>query len=116
MTAIDDSLSAVTTAGDSVTLAIPDRLRGTRIHRVVVEQTAGSASSFTVDVSTDATFADLTQRVAQFTGNATVADYDNGGVGYAWEREDAGGNVYVQVTPDAGSDNDYRIRLLFMEA
>lgn len=95
------------------------------IHKIYVVQTGGSASSTTVRVSLDSNANDEKLEVAEFTGltSSDPIQHDNGGDGYTFASNDAdvvtdSDNIpthvrlYVEVAPDAGTDNDYEIRLV----
>lgn len=116
------TLAAGGTQTATVTVNAPDTRK--KIGRIVVVQTAGSAASYTVDVSTHSAVTDLTKRVTYVTGGTAAApvDVDNGGNGFFWYPGDdthanalnrAACRVYVKVTPNAGADNAYSIRFYF---
>lgn len=102
--------TAVTNAGKIVPVPIPGG--SPPLRRVLVVQTAGSAASFTVEVSSDSLVTTRSKRVAYFTGGSAAAPVDFAGP-YYWFNVD--GNAYVKIVPDAGADNNYDV-FLFTEA
>lgn len=120
----DTTLAAGGTQTATLSILAPDTRKP--LGRLIVDQTAGSAASFTVEASTDSTFADETKFIVKVTGCTTAApcDVDNGGRGFLWHAGDdshlnalnrATCRLYVRVTPASGSDNAYSIRALFGE-
>lgn len=105
-------LTATLAAGgtQTATIAIPSSVglgNSAPILRFLVVQTAGSATSYTATFSTDAAVSDLLKRIAALTGGAAATPIDTLGT-YPWE---GGANVYCKVTPNAGSDNAYTIKV-----
>jgi hypothetical protein len=104
--------------GAVASISIPEGFRHRRIHGVIVQKVAGSATTFNANVSTDPTFANATNHVVRMTGgNGNHLHYDNQGNGYEWDWRDSDDGdgtslLYVQLTPDQGSDNDFLIRVL----
>lgn len=118
----DATLSAGGTQTATLSIVAPDTRK--KIGRVIVSQTAGSAASFTVEVSTDSAVSSQVKRVLYATGgtSSTPVDLDNGGVGYFWYPQDdshanalnrATCRLYVKVTPASATDNAYSIRVYF---
>lgn len=118
----DTTLSAGGTQTATLSIVAPDTRKP--IGRLYVDQTAGSAASFTVECGTDSTFADELKLVLKVTGCTTAlpCDEDNGGNGFLWNAGDdshanalnlATCRLYVRVTPASGSDNAYAIRAMF---
>lgn len=98
-------------ATDIVTIPIPAEYRGAEILKIQVIPVSGDATSSAPVVSTDSAVTDRAQQIAAFTAATSAApvDHDNGGEGYAWAHS---ANVYVKPTPNAGTNNVYKIRLL----
>lgn len=124
MQAFEATLTGVGVAGSIATVVVTRPYKDQRVARIVVVRTAGSCTKWDTEVSTDSAVAAAAKRVAKFTGDtpANPADYDNQGRGYAWAPADApnateksSSELYVKVTPDAGADNNFTVRLYFAE-
>lgn len=98
-------------AATIITVPIPAEYRGRRIERIMIVPVAGSATSSAPVVSEDSAVSDRAKQIGDWSGCTAAApvDDDNGGQGFGWAN---GENIYVKPTPDAGSDNQYKIRLL----
>jgi hypothetical protein len=107
--------SNVGVAGTIVEVPIHENYRGRRIARIVVVKTAGSGATHDVLLTSDAAAADAALAIAEWTAEALPLDDDNHGTGFVWEYADSEGSVYVKLTPNAGADNNYRVRI-FVEA
>lgn len=55
------------------------------------------------------------QQIAGFAGNTPTAPVDdtNGGDGYDWDGYVSGGFIYIQVTPNTGTNNNYSVGVYF---
>lgn len=118
----DTTLAAGGTQTATLSIRAPDTRK--KLGRIIVDQTAGSAATFDVIVTTDSTAADETKVVFKVTGCTTSApcDEDNAGNGFFWNAgDDSHANalnralcrLYVKVTPASASDNAYSIRAYF---
>lgn len=95
------------------------------VRKVFVEQTGGSATDTTVRVTLDSAATDETKEIAEFAGvdTSNPVQHDNGGEGYSFPYNEASivadttnniqeAELFVQVVPNTGTDNDYTIKLV----
>lgn len=102
-----------------VTIPIPSAYRdGRRISRVEVIPKSGSATTATAKLTSDSAGTTRRKQIAAWSGVTAalpVDDTGDGGRGFSWEPRDDATNVYVIITPDAGNDNAYDIRIYIDE-
>lgn len=105
----------VTTAGVVVAVPIPVAYQHTAVQRILIVHKAGSAANFNWAVSTDSVATDpaliddgkcVAASVAvdgTTAPDVTVADYAGP---YFWR---SGDTLYVQIKPDAGTNNNFDV-------